>query len=124
MPKKLLAITTHLHEITSRPDSVTFYFDDNSKLTNDIEEYLKGTCFLYNKDGHNSQVFYDLGISDPHTLYKELGVYTNGGECPECRLEDLDKVFDYLLANYSAEPKKEESKKESGQPSEWDWILG
>lgn len=122
MSKKLLAIAKHLNEITSKLDRVTFKFDDGSNLTNEIEGYGMH-CFLYNGDEDNSQVFYDLGISDPHALYKELGVYTADGDCPECRLEDFDRVFDYLLENYSAKSKKEESAKEPRQPSEWDWIL-
>lgn len=81
--------------------------------------------FLYNVHGHNAEVFYELGILDPHALYRELGILANrGGDCPECRREDLDKVFEYLLKNYSAKP--EEPKKEPKQPkepSEWDWLL-
>lgn len=122
MPKKLYAITKHLDEITFKPDKVTFYFDDGSKLTSEIY-YCEDLCYLYNKDANNSQVFHDLGILDPAVLYKELGIFVGLGQCPECKIEDLDKVFDYLLANYLAEPKKEESTKEPRQPSEWDWIL-
>lgn len=115
--KKLLTISK------SSDGKVTFYFDDSTTLTCDIDgtEYR---TYLYNHEGHNAAVFYKLGIEDPHKLYRELGILSNeDGECPECKREDLDKVFTYLLKNYSVEleePKKEEPK----QPSEWDWLLG
>lgn len=50
-----------------------------------------------------------------------LGIYVTGGDCPECKREDLDKVFDYLLKNYSVQPVEEPKKPK--QPSEWDWLL-
>lgn len=116
MSKKLISITKD--EGGNKEESVTFQFDDNTTLTCDICG-PKDSSFLHNGYGNNSQVFYELGIRNPHKLYKDLGIYVNGGECPQCRREDLDKVFDYLLENYLVKPKKKEPK----QPSEWDWLL-
>lgn len=107
-------------EGTSTSEKVTFYFDDDSSLTFDIEGD-KDSIFLYNRIEHNAEAFYQLGIDDPHQLYKDLGIYVNGGDCPECKREDLDKVFDYLLKNYSVQPVEEPKKPK--QPSEWDWVL-
>lgn len=80
--------------------------------------------FLYNVHGHNAEVFHELGISDPHALYRKLGILTGDGDCPECRREDLNKVFEYLLKNYSVEPEKpKEEPEQPRKPSEWDWLL-
>lgn len=115
MSKKLIAIERNFDN-----DRVTFHFDDSSTLTLEIDGTEERT-YLYNSEGSNSAAFYQLGIEDPHALYKDIGVYLDGGECPECRRKDLDKVFDYLLEHYSVEP--EEPKEEPKQPSEWDWLL-
>ena len=115
--KKLIAIERNFDN-----DKVTFHFDDSSTLTSDIDgtEYR---TYLYNSDCNNSEVFFQLGIENPHALYKDIGVYLDDdGECPECRRKDLDKVFDYLLEHYSV--KSEEQKEEQPrEPSEWDWLL-
>lgn len=119
MSKKLLTIHKSSYE-----SKVTFYFDDSSTLTCDIDGTDDYT-YLYNLKGNNAEVFYHLGIEDPHELYRELGILASDeGECPECKREDLDKVFNYLLRNYLVEP--EEPKEEPKQPkksSEWDWLL-
>lgn len=116
--KKLITISR------SSDDAVTFYFDDSSICTYDIRGSMERT-FLYNVHGHNAEAFYELGISDPHALYRELGILTNGDRgCPECRREDLNKVFEYLLKNYSVEPEEfKEELEQPGKPSEWDWLL-
>lgn len=107
-------------EGTSTSNKVTFYFDDDSNLTFGIEGD-KDCTFLYSGTEHNAEAFYQLGIDDPHQLYRDLGIYVAGGDCPECKREDLDKVFDYLLKNYSVQPVEEPKKPK--QPSEWDWLL-
>lgn len=107
-------------EGTSASREVTFYFDDDSSLTFNIDGD-KDSTYLYSITEHNAEAFYRLGIDDPHQLYKDLGVYVAAGNCPECKREDLDKVFDYLLKNYSVQPVEEPKKPK--QPSEWDWLL-
>lgn len=113
----------------SSTSSVTFQFDDDSTITNTIDGYSDSSYLFHNKL-NNAQVFYELGIDDPKALYEDLGILTQSGECPECKVEDLDKVFDYLLKHYSVkdeEPKKSESEKPESKEikvsSEWDWIL-
>lgn len=115
--------------IRNSSTSVTFKFDDDSTITNTIDGYSDSSYLFHNKL-NNAQVFYELGIDDPEALYEDLGILTQSGECPECKLEDLDKVFDYLLKHYSVkdeEPKKSESEKPESKEikvsSEWDWIL-
>ena len=114
MSKKLRKISK------SSDNTVTFYFNDYTTLKCTIDGN-ESSSFLFNPEGHNADVFYQLGITDPHSLYKKLGIYTLDGECPECRRKDLDKVFDYLLEHYSEDI--EEPKEEPKQPSEWDWLL-
>lgn len=107
-------------EGTSASDTVTFYFDDDSQLTFDIDGDENNT-YLFSTDRSNSAAFHQLGIDNPHQLYKDLGIYVGHGDCPECKRKDLDKVFDYLLKNHSVQPI--EKPKEPKQPSEWDWLL-
>lgn len=116
--KKLITISK------SSGNKVTFYFGDSSTLTCDIDGTDDYT-YLYNHEGNNAEVFYRLGIEDPHELYRELGILARDeGECPECKREDLDKIFNYLLRNYSVEPEEpKEEPKQPKKPSEWDWLL-
>ncbi len=103
---------------TSKSREVTFYFDDCSHLTFDIYGTKENTYLLSDKT-HNAEAFYQLGINDPHSLYRKLGILSREkGDCPECKREDLDKVFDYLLKNYSGQLIEEPKKL-----SEWDWLL-
>lgn len=46
--------------------------------------------------------------------------------CPECKRENLDKVFNYLLKHYSATEVEEaeyEEISDKKEASEWDWLL-
>lgn len=113
--KKLIKIDGN-----STSSQVTFYFDDSSHLTFDIDGD-KDSTYLYSRIVSNAEAFYQLGIDDPHQLYRDLGIYVAGGDCPECKRKDLDKVFDYLLKNYSVQLVEEP--KQPKQPSEWDWLL-
>lgn len=52
-------------EGTSTSEKVTFYFDDNSSLTFDIDGG-EDSAYLFHNTEHNAKAFYQLGIDDPH----------------------------------------------------------
>lgn len=73
-------------------------------------------------------MFKQLGIDNPCKMYRDLGIYTGDDHdiCPECKREDLDKVFNYLLKHYSATEVEEaeyEEISDKKEASEWDWLL-
>lgn len=119
--KKLITISRNSE------DGVAFYFDDSSVLRCKIAAINPNRVCLVCLPS-NDEMFKQLGIDNPRKMYRDLGIYTGDGHdiCPECKREDLDKVFNYLLKHYSATEVEEaeyEEISDKKEASEWDWLL-